>query len=235
MTVPDSALTSAKGDHLDRHHHPHFVSMQPHGEGYVQVLHHPFTGAESAPREPETYRDPALTDVDREIIRREYEALSAVWEKARGSRELGLLAAKALPLWQGWTRAAKSAEAAYAALTDDSTLDSTGWHARTLRLVEAHAAMLAAARAFDVAGSEIATAYDKHSRALDYGDERALAEILADSGIDADGWEIGFPHDYEGSSVYSTAGAGPLARIAEQRIAQHKENLRQVAELTGDR
>ncbi|MFD8597692.1 hypothetical protein ACFV1L_22080 [Kitasatospora sp. NPDC059646] len=234
-TETAAVLTSAAGDRLAAYHHPHFISLRLSRDSWgnmkqADVTARPFTGTEPEPERPMSmYADPELTHEDRDLINAEYDVLRTAWGTANYKIRVRPLMTKAAPLWKAYTLARKELDAVFAAFWETSDVQ---WKAQTLKLIDSHARVLAAARAWDGIAEELAQLQNEHLRIVGEECESQLDSVGTEFGIDPSGWCIGHISYYRSNYYRSN---GPLTQEVEDLVQEHKARLRQVTDMVGDR
>jgi hypothetical protein len=160
---------------IARYHHRHFVSAQP---GKRQDSYHftfrPFTGYETRPElNVAVYDDSGVSLDDRILLAREYEAARTLWSQAKFRLHAKPAITRAQPIWQEYTRARTTMDAAYAAFGDT---EDNKWRAQLLKLADTHRDVLAAAQQWDTVAEGLARLVEEVKKRIEEQTER-LREV----------------------------------------------------------
>ncbi|MFE6788206.1 hypothetical protein ACFVFF_38795 [Streptomyces sp. NPDC057680] len=223
--------------------------LRPHLPGCLQKIEHsglglrfvfaPFTGAEPAPEVPSSFRaDPGLTYVRESedaaehrlrqraevIITDLYDEARRQWRDAAYVRDLREVIGDAPALWAAYQREATVLATAEAYLRTPEAAHE--WPSAIARLVDAQDSTLAAARAFDRRGQDIAEVQDRHL----YADLRHSEALIRAGHPEAKNWHIA---SFSGYGVCSRSeGDEPLAEAVRRRIERQEAHLAKVARLS---
>jgi hypothetical protein len=205
-------------------HHPHFLDGRRdteyrYGARYFFRLR-PFTGCEPEPDMPDGLWN-QLSEDNYRLLRAEYRLAYELWAQARFRRDVTPMLRAAVPVWQEYERARNAMAAAFAAFWETSDIQ---WRAQILRLTDAHAQAVAAARNWDDVAASLARAQHEHLRDVGEEHELDLRDVAAD--LDISRWDIDTVDAYT-----SSWSPKPAAGAVREEIERQKSRLKEVDEL----
>ena len=213
-------------------HHPHFIDGRRDTEYRFGARYffqfRPFTGSEPEPEMPDGLWNQLSEEEDYQLLRAEYRLAYELWAKARFRRDVTPMLRAAVPVWQEYEQARNAMAAAFAAFWETSDIQ---WRAQILRLTDAHAQAVAAARNWDSVAASLVQAQDKHLRDVGEEHELDLRDVAAGADLDISTWEICGDYDYKRPEWHYGEFVTPAVRAVREEIERQKERLKEVDEL----
>ncbi|MFG3207831.1 hypothetical protein [Streptomyces sp. NPDC048192] len=217
------------------------VEPSPSGWGF-RFEFAEFTGREERPSMPRSFfNDPKLTyvsesddpaehllrEVAGQILSDIYEDARKRWEEADYVADLRHVVKDAPDRWRAYERARKELESAYGYLRTPEA--AREWMAALSRLVDAQDRALAAAKAFDERGQEIAEIHNKHR----YADLWPASALKAAGYPEADDWHIASSDYYHLGYHFSGSTDVPLTEIVRRMVEEQDAHVAKVGCLAG--
>jgi 8-oxo-dGTP pyrophosphatase MutT (NUDIX family) len=213
-------------------HHPHFIDGRRDTEYRFGTRYffqfRPFTGSEPKPEMPDGLWNQLSEEDDYQLLRAEYRLAYELWAKARFRRDVTSMLRAAVPVWQEYEQARNAMAAAFAAFWETSDIQ---WRAQILRLTDAHAQAVAAARNWDSVAASLTRAEHEHLRDVGEEHELSLRDVAAETGLDISTWEISGDYDYKRPEWHYGEFVTPTVRAVREEIERQKERLKEVDEL----